>query len=746
MNNSDFASKFLGVVNNPPRNGFDLSRKECYSLPFGIISPVSFEFCQPNEHYKGSVSSYVQTNSMRDDNFCTLYNHMKAVFVPMSSLKRNFLQFTPLADKTRLRLDKSIPQRYCSPHLRSTEFIKLFFPWYFINYLLSNAVTINQEILNYRVNCNYDTSEEYPSVSDYTYSIYDENRNPVLVDSLLTSNPYAYALMSMMSQTWTEPTEHHIVNSVPFFETLYINLQKLINPSGEFFVFDALRVADALGFGNYWSIFNDLAVSIFDDFIYHETYHVLSPSQYLVNSFYEFIKIKYYGTTFGNDFKIDMSKFDHFYGAKHLLTNPIDMSLDSLVAFKYYISMCERSNYRNPDTFVFTLDYFSTIAYNADISQNDYNVDDYENDISFAHFIDVNDSDIFDFSMLKEYISKLFDSNPLDLFETDGYYLNVILYLFSLSNPLLRSDLVTSSQLTKISGAEPTATNVTIQNINEVSALYKVRQNLLRAGVRASNYMKAFFGIKGDDHITEPVLVLDDTRNIVNITGLINQAATDVAELGARAAKGNGSAGLSFNFDTSEYGFLFYIQYLTCDVFYENYRIDRFNRLTPNDVVIPQDANLGLSPIYASDIELYSKNFYDGSWYVNTHSSVLGYSSRDWPYKSKFDLVHGFFTNTPLSYRSTNFSNIESISKLPTLSRGNAARGGFVVTLSDQQRDRFMHDEDIYFNPTMCNGIFTQLNDGLLFASAQYDAFTIITQFNIHKVSPMATIGLPKTI
>lgn len=707
MSNSNFFSKFFGKSNNPQRNGFNLSRTEAYSLPFGTIVPTSFDFLQPNDYVKGQVASYVQTNNMRDDNFATIYNHMKAVFVPMSSLKRNFNQFTPSIDNSKLRKDEGVCQEYYYPSVDLADMHKHLFGWYYINFLVQQAVSTNSSILDYSFT--YDGSGSYQGIS-----ILDENGTTVTTSAFKSLNPAAYCIVrSFVSSTTVGFTTNPILD-------LYELFLQLISDSGEFFVFDALRLFDSLGYGNYWPVYSDLANMLLLDSKYSFLSFVYSSGEtpYIVDCSINVTAISIYFTTYAPP-----------------LAQSISVSLTKLVAFQYYIALCERDNFKKPDTFVFTLDYLGRLIEGSQLDlMNITHVDEssYAVTPSAAGYVKF-DSFLTMSDMLGKNMNYL--TLPVD-------YPVFLTYLLQLHNPLLQRDLVTGSSAYAQPGGQ-TTTDLNIENLNSVDAIYKAKLALLRAGVKASDYMQAFFGIKGDDNILEPVQVLDDTRNVVKINGIFQMAETSEAELGARGARGNGGSGLEFTLTSRGYGFLFYIQYLTCDVFYENYMISRDSRLIPEYLPTPFTANLGLDYVGSTDISLYKKS---GKHWLVSNDTVIGYSSHDWPYKVKLNLAHGFFTNTPLTYTSTNYSNIESISKLPSLSRGNAPRGGFIPTLLDQQKHAFSLTEDLYFNPTMLNGIFTQMNDGVLFSAAQFDAFSLVTRYNIYKVSSMSTLGLPKTL
>ena len=104
----DFVKNFLGKTARLQKYGHDLSNNEVFSLPFGVEAPVKHYFSSPNEFFKLNVSGYVQTAPMREDNFADIKQELRAIYVPMSSIMRDYLSIT--SAERDVRHDDLVPK------------------------------------------------------------------------------------------------------------------------------------------------------------------------------------------------------------------------------------------------------------------------------------------------------------------------------------------------------------------------------------------------------------------------------------------------------------------------------------------------------------------------------------------------------------------------------------------------------------------------------------------------------------
>lgn len=725
MSNFDFLGSFLGKKAQLKKDGHDVSSLEAMSMPFGVQVPISYYPVVPNEHYKGKLSGVLQTAPMREDNFASIYSNQKAVFVPISSIWKNYLSLTQNDRSTRKDSLYDFPQLF--PVFNLADVLYMIFP----NYVFSKTCEAFVSLV--------------PDYEDFYWSNdkYVDKQGNVLYTILnALDDSYETRLARMFYDFVYEDSSHNkIIN--------YVN--KVINscsPSGCPFYMDVLRMLDSLGYGNYLPALETSLTTLVSR-QYDQSYNIQVT--------------EYFYFTNGVNFKVTSSYFDYFYiecSEDFGLCCSILVDALPLIAYQYYLSLVERTNYRNADTLVVTWDAILNV-FDKDINNATYLVQhghrayftfglDWFNEGQFEQ----QDCEMFGDhctsflnNLGRHCLDSAYSGND-DITSLDEFLMFV--YLFSLSNPKLPSDLYTTMQTSVVSGSIPyTDVNDLQNNIVSAyansSALYSLRQSLLRAGVRRDKQMQAIFGVSGANNLTEPIRILDDTSSKVDIHGLLNQAETDVAALGARAARGDGKFGLSFKFDSEEFGFIFIVQSFTCAVFYENFMIDRVHRLEPESWFNPKFNHLGLEPVRREYISLLGEAFDDlngGAFSYASHNVAQGFTARNYELKQRINKVHGAFTNFGFSQPSP--SHDDKLYSPGRLSRGNSTFGGFVPTIINQQTNWFDYRDDLYFSPDMMNNIFVNMVSGGIYGDYSFDQFRCAFSLNVHKVSPMPKLGLFK--
>ena len=719
MSNFDFLKNFLGKSAKLGKDVHDMSNREAYSLGFGTIAPISYVKCVPNEHYKGNFSGYVQTAPMREDNFAEIFNNLKAVYVPMSSICRNYLQMTQGNRWTRSDMVLDFP--VYDLRMNISLLLNNIFPQFLMQQLAQGLVSVLAQYEN--VNIYYDSnavdSNNHVVIEGRISS--DQDYHDLRVDFPRGSNVYLdFIYDGPFSLEGEMKTQH-----VPL-KTYFGLLYNCCTLSGNLFYLDALRLLDNLGYGNYMPSFVALAKKYFT-----------------------------FGSRLGNlKFVCGLDGVDVSFSeiiSRSYFSAALNETLLPFIAYQYYINVAERSNYRKPNVALVTLDAIcQNYAYNNGLSL------DFVNDhleFNSSHFANFSSCLAFGelVSLYETFLNGEADFQTLsDQSKVDVMFL----YFFSLSNPLIEPDLYTSSQLSIVEGSIPTTAGHDInanlvQTIADVSALYKLRQDLLRAGVRRDKQMQALFGVSGNQHVYEKIQILDANSSPVKIQGLINMAETSEAPLGARAARGNGQNGLSFKLDTEDFGFIFIVQSFTCRAYYESFMIDQSWQIGPSSWFLPQFNNLGLEPVRNIDCSLYRESYSNGSTPSFTHlTDTLGFTSHYWRLKQRLDKVHGLFTNFGLPIWSETNSVIDSgylqAKQGAALVRGNAAFGGFLPTFIEQQADRYAHQRSLYYSPDMVNNIFAQMVDGAIYSDMSFDQFRCVFSFELKKFSPMPKLGLLK--
>lgn len=703
MSNFDFLGSFLGKKIDFKKDGHDMSCKEAYSMPFGTIVPKKSVYCVPNEHYKVRTGTYVQTAPMREDNFEEIFLNQKAVYVPYDSICRDYLALTS-SNRTTLK-DSAIPDA-----LKINFNIKELLSWCASMYICNRFVL---EICSVFEDWSVSQIHVMDSDSGDIYYWHD-NGDETLID------PNGNEILKLAYYIFPFEDSDYVVD----IESLVTSLYDFRTPSGSLWCFDCLRILDAFE-SNYFPLMEKLLQKFISspatDYITWDTsdnwFHLLP-----------------YGSTDCPNVVIGLEKF---------------------IAYKFAVVSLFKSTYRLPVVSNLTVDVISDyvrahFGLNSNYGSKVGNVMTYSpncNEITSDDFLDI----------LSTVNAGLFSTgffSLLDSQDSSGYHCWwLYYYLFSLDCPLLDSDVFTTMQSSVVNGSIPTTTtsNLTanpIQELADLSALYKLRQDLLRTGVRRDKQMSVMFGVSDHDNsIIQPVIVCDSSKSSINIQSLINQAASEVAPLGARGARGNGSCSLDFELNTKDFGWLFFIDYYTCPVYYENFGIPREDVLAPSSWFNPRNNYLGLEGInrmYCSQFDFqYGHPLVSELKLVNDMSAIIGYSFRDAYLKQAVNKVHGFFTNVGMPiYDDGVYKNLADA--LSNNQRSNATFGGYLATILENQAVAFASHRSLYFTPYMLNGIFVNMFDGVLYGSPSADNFRCITNYEIYKVSPFPKMGLLK--
>lgn len=701
MSNFDFLGSFLGKKIDFKKDGHDMSCKEAYSMPFGTIVPKKSVYCVPNEHYKVRTGTYVQTAPMREDNFEEIYLNQKAVYVPYDSICRDYLALTT-SNRSTLK-DNAIADA-----LKVNFNLRELLSWC-ASMFISNRVVL----------------EICSVVEDWRYGYIVRSSSPSHADFYNSSGSLVYSttqgtnkILDSILSILPSQDEDYTVG----IEDLVISLYDFRTSSGSLWCYDCLRILDAFE-SNYFPLMEKL----FQNFIENpsENFVKWDPSD-------QFFHLKPYGAMYCPNITIGLEKF---------------------IAYKFAVISLFKSTYRLPVISNLTVDVISEY-YRSGFVGN-YGVKS-GNVLTYSPNVQELNSDEF-LSLVSEVNTGLFNTgffSLLDFMDHNSYQCWwLYYYLFSLDCPLLDSDVFTTMQTSVVNGSIPTTTTADfnsnpIQELADLSALYKLRQDLLRTGVRRDKQMSVMFGISDHDNsIIQPVIVCDSSKSSINIQSLINQAASEVAPLGARGARGNGSCSLDFELNTKDFGWLFFIDYYTCPVYYENFGIPREDVLAPSSWFNPRNNYLGLEGInrmYLSQFEFtYGHPIVSELKLVDDMSRIIGYSFRDVYLKQAVNKVHGFFTNIGMPiYDEGIYKDLADA--LTNNQRSNATFGGYLATVLESQAAGFISHRSLYFHPYMLNGIFVNMFDGVLYGSPSSDNFRCITNYEIHKVSPFPKMGLLK--
>lgn len=716
MSNFDFIGTFLGKKAQLKKDGHDLSSLEVDSSPFGVIRPVACYRTVPNEHYEGKIGVNIQTAPMREDNFARIYSNLKAVYVPLDAIQRDYLSLTTSKRSTRKDgLLSSFSARAPYFNLPNVFVATTFLYW--LQQGLQQITSISSWSSVY-----YDPDFEMWVDPSLNLDVEDSNFVEKRVVPVFGGESLAQYVLYFISRV-----------SVLYSDTIFSDLQtaverfsSMIASSGEAMPTSIFRMLDNLGYGNF--------IPVADDFIKRFPYYFANNISY--------------DTTY-NKFVFNGGRDSVLHTTYQALVEQCHYpECYTLFAFQYYIYLCEKSNYRNASTHLITIDeicndidsgYGSTYySSHTDNSIYFFDTDMWTGNVQDGFFSEML-LDLHDFGNGYRFVD-----NSLHLWsEWDMFK-----YLFSTSAPLLEQDVYNSSQLSVVEGTLPyvqTAdlNNNLIQTIADNTALYKLRQDLLRAGVRRDKQMNAIFGVSDTVSLYGDVDILDYSKSQIHINGLLNQAETDLAPLGQRAGRGDGNGGLSFKCNTKDFGFIFIVQYFTTELFYENFMIDRSTMLSPSEWFNPDFNHLGLESIHYRNLSLIRTNSSGHSLgsIVQESDSVLGFTARNYHLIQRVNKAHGLFTNFGFAIsKNGEFNNVRYVPN--NLQRGNAIFGGFVPTVIDQQTSYYLQPDSLYYNPYMVNNIFAQMVDSFVHSDMSFDQFRCAWTFNVHKVSPMPKLGL----
>ena len=719
MSNYDFLGSFLGKKLDFKKDGHDLSNKEAMSFPFGTIVPKKCMFCVPNMHIKARTGTYVQTGPMREDNFQEIYLNQKAVFVPLDSICRDYISLTS-SGRSTLK-DPAVPDAI-ELTMDINELISWCAPIFFGNRLVEEVISLIPNWSDCTFKWDSDSDGAISSFSCYYYDAAGDEYDVELPESNSFMQYLHYKFVSDIGLSSSFILDvSDLVNSLYNFKT----------PSGSLWCFDCLRLLDSLGYGNHFPFMEAVIQDVLSGSVDYSEFFCWDTSD-------NWLTIH------------PLSEYDGIQ-APFLVRN-----IYKLVAYQFACATLFKSTYRQPVTSLLTVDYISDY-FNMHSATTHYG-----NKVGTVVRLQCSETHLTsnDFGNLREALN---DAYFTDKFQSKLYQMDFdgdpgdrffLLYaLTCLSNPLLDSDLFTTMQQSVVTGSIPTTTSPDfnanpIQQMADLSALYKLRQDLLRSGVKRDKQMSVMFGVSDHDgKIVEPVIVCDSSKSSVNIQSLINQAETDVAALGERGSRGNGSCSLEFELNTKDFGYLFFIDYYTCPTYYENFGVDRADSLAMSSWFNPRNNYLGLEAVYNQQNSLYilaNRIPVVSDLRKNTNQTVvLGYSFRDAYLKQQVNRTHGYFTSLGMPlYNNGVLSDLPYA--LKDNQRGNAAFGGYVCTMIDQQLDQFTGYASLYFNPYMLNGIFVNMFDGAVHGSPKYDQFRTITNYEIHVVAPYPKMGLIK--
>lgn len=162
--------------------------------------------------------------------------------------------------------------------------------------------------------------------------------------------------------------------------------------------------------------------------------------------------------------------------------------------------------------------------------------------------------------------------------------------------------------------------------------------------------IKAHFGVNVPNGLGNYCTFIDGFENPISIGEEVGTSENNLGVVGGKATGiENGNKTIEFN--CNEHGILMGLYYIEPNVDYDSIQLDRFNRkLDFEDFYMPEFANIGLQPVYASEGYFPMSQQTDGTSSIvpinQLLSRVIGYGVRYGEYKSRVDKVYGDFNET----------------------------------------------------------------------------------------------------
>lgn len=281
--------------------------------------------------------------------------------------------------------------------------------------------------------------------------------------------------------------------------------------------------------------------------------------------------------------------------------------------------------------------------------------------------------------------------------------------------------------------------------IRQAMAMQRYKERILRAGNRLPSLQRALFG--------------DDSRYIadayVDMIGAVS-ANIDFNTVAA-TAEGNGQVvgdlssngvsthgGHAFQYHAHDFGVIIGLFYILPESEYEAYQVDRMVTLTESsDFYKPDFANLGLSPVFNFDFNIF--NLVYGDQNTILPDAVIGYLARYWQYKTAIDKVHGeFYGSAPLQLDDRFLESL--IEDNPDFRFSwedflSVSLGAFAqfVTPRDSQTFEFPNLSALYVSPSAVDRIFYANSDEY----QSSDQFKVNMTHILKAILPMSVVGLP---
>ena len=267
------------------------------------------------------------------------------------------------------------------------------------------------------------------------------------------------------------------------------------------------------------------------------------------------------------------------------------------------------------------------------------------------------------------------------------------------------------------------------QNLRSLLAAEKLKRITQFAGKHYDKQVLAHFGFAVPQGVSDEVYYLGSNSAQLNIQEVVATAGTDNNELGQLAGRGiaaNKNDGF-IDFTAPCHGIFMAIYSAVPEAEYEYGNNRLLSYVTPEHFYKPEYDNLGMQPIFDTDIKLDHSN--------GEHTPlILGWQYMYSELKTKFDIVTGAFVD---SLRNWAPNKTQSILNVPGPSSKLLSN---VLTIDP----RYYNDIFLLEFAPIADYHYPQENESWHYFTFKRDPLLHSLMFNITKVSQMSTYSLPK--
>lgn len=277
---------------------------------------------------------------------------------------------------------------------------------------------------------------------------------------------------------------------------------------------------------------------------------------------------------------------------------------------------------------------------------------------------------------------------------------------------------------------------ISILTLRVAEAMQHWKENVLRNGVKTVNQFKAHFGVEprylqdwypdflgsaDGDVSTSRVTSNADTGTDSN--GLLGDVAANIVTTMSQK---------KIEFNAKDFGVIIGLFYIRVEAQYNSFGIDEHNvHLEASDYYIPEFQNVGLAPVYHRTF-----NQMQVSPEGPQSSQVLGYAPRYIEYKTAISKIHG-----PLFHSISLYGGLS----YPVLPIPDGLFNHWTVPRVLRDVNEYYSAAEsvvsrFYQSPSVLDSVSTVYDDGTYMSDFLLSAF----KFNVKSVRPMSVIGLPQ--